>query len=274
MFIPRLISGIVLVLIALVTVNMGGWVLWAVNLFISIVGMMEMYRVFKIHRKPISIIGYALTCFYYCFLQTDMSIHLMLGMAVLAFLVLMTIYVITFPKFKTDEITAVMFGCLYPGIMLSFLYLLRCVPEGNYLVWLIFLSSWGNDTCAYCVGMICKKLFKTHQMTPVLSPKKSVEGGIGGVAGAAILGAVFGMVFDGKINTFSIPAPAACGVLCLCGGIISMIGDLAASAIKRNHDIKDYGHLIPGHGGIMDRFDSIVFSAPVLYFVTLVLQAF
>lgn len=274
MFIPRLISGIVLVAIALVTVNAGGWILWAVNLFISLVGTMEMYRVLKVHRKPISVIGYALICFYYCFLRSEMSIDLMLGIAVLAFLLLMTVYVVTFPRYKTDEITSVMFGCMYPGIMLSFLYLMRCMPEGRYLVWLIFLSSWGSDTFAYCVGMLCKRFFKTHQMTPVLSPKKSVEGGIGGLAGAVLLGVVFGAVCAGQINTFSVPAPAACGALCLCGGVISMIGDLAASAIKRNHDVKDYGHLIPGHGGIMDRFDSIVFSAPVLYFVTLALRAF
>jgi phosphatidate cytidylyltransferase len=272
MFIPRLISGIVLVLIALVTVNMGGLVLWCVNLFLSLVGMMEMYRALNVHKKPISIVGYALTCFYYCFLLTDMSVYVMLGMAVLAFLVLMTFYVVTFPRYKTDEITAVLFGCIYPGMMLSFLYLLRGVEEGGYLVWLIFLSSWGSDTCAYCVGMLFKKFLKTHQMTPVLSPKKSVEGGIGGLAGATLLGVIFGAVFAGKLYTFSIPASVACGVLCLCGGIISMIGDLAASAIKRNHDIKDYGHLIPGHGGIMDRFDSIVFCAPVLYFITLALQ--
>ncbi len=274
MFVPRLISGIVLVIIALVTVNMGGWVLWAVNLFLSLVGMMEMYRVFDVHKKSISAIGYFLVCFYYCFLMTDISIYVFLGVAILCFMLLMTVYVVTFPEYKTEEIMAVVFGAIYPGIMLSFLYLLRGVDEGQYLVWLIFLSSWGNDTCAYCVGMICKKFFKTHQMTPVLSPKKSVEGGVGGVLGATLLGAVFGAVFSEKIHTFSLAVPLACAILCLCGGIISMLGDLAASAIKRNHDVKDYGHLIPGHGGIMDRFDSIVFSAPILYFVTLLLETF
>ncbi len=273
MFIPRLISGIVLIIIALVTVNIGGWVLWAVNFFISIVGMMEMYRVFQVHKKSVCAMGYGLTFFYYCFLLTDMDLRVMLGVGVLAFLLLMTVYVVTFPRLKTEDIMAVCFGCVYPGVLLSFLYLMRCLPEGNYLVWLIFLSSWGSDTCAYCVGMLCKKFFKTHQMTPVLSPKKSVEGGVGGIAGAALLGAVFGAVFGEHIHAFSIPVPIACCVLCLCGGMISMIGDLAASAIKRNHSIKDYGHLIPGHGGIMDRFDSIVFSAPVLYFVTCLLQS-
>ena len=106
-------------------------------------------------------------------------------------------------------------------------------------------------------------------MTPKLSPKKSVEGGIGGVAGAAILGAVYGLAIAGKMGDGS--HIAAFAVICAAGGLISMVGDLAASAIKRNHDIKDYGHLIPGHGGILDRFDSVILIAPVIYYLALAL---
>lgn len=272
MFVKRLISGVVLLIIALVTVNMGGLMLWAVNLFISLVGMMEMYRVFQVHKKSVCLMGYGLIGFYYIFLWFQISQMYILGAGVLAFLLIMSLYVITFPRLKTEDVMTVCFGGIYPGVLLSFLYLTRQMPEGNYLVWLIFLSSWGNDTCAYCVGMVFKKLYKTHQMAPVLSPKKSVEGGVGGIVGAALLGALYGAIFSGKLTTFSLPAPVACGLLCLSGGIISMIGDLAASAIKRNHNVKDYGNWIPGHGGIMDRFDSIVFCAPVLYFVAYLLQ--
>lgn len=272
MFVPRLISGIVLVLIALVTVNLGGWVLWCVNLFISLVGMMEIYRVFNIHKSVPGVIGYIGVFAYYLIIGFGLKSSFIAALLIITFLILMSYMVVTFPKYKTEEIMTVVFGIIYPGVMLSFMYLLRNLPEGQLLVWLIFLSSWGNDTCAYCVGNISKKLGTTHRMTPVLSPKKSVEGGVGGILGAAILGAVFGLVFDKSISAFSIPVPAACAILCFCGGIIAMLGDLAASAVKRNHNIKDYGHLIPGHGGIMDRFDSIVFAAPVLYFVTLLLQ--
>ena len=94
-------------------------------------------------------------------------------------------------------------------------------------------------------------------MAPVLSPKKSIEGGIGGVVGAALLGYLYG--------TFFTPSAMGCAVFCAAGAVLSQIGDLAASAIKRNHNIKDYGHLIPGHGGILDRFDSVIFTAPVIY---------
>ena len=110
-------------------------------------------------------------------------------------------------------------------------------------------------------------LIGKHKMAPILSPKKSVEGGVGGVVGAALLGAIFAAC----MNHFASAdvSPVLCAVICGVGGAISQIGDLSASAIKRNHEIKDYGKLIPGHGGILDRFDSVIFTAPIIYYLTL-----
>ena len=102
-------------------------------------------------------------------------------------------------------------------------------------------------------------------MTPKLSPKKTVEAAIGGVVGAAVLGFLYGTFF--KNNMIQVINPGVIsGAACAIAAVISMVGDLAASAIKRNHDIKDYGNLIPGHGGILDRFDSMIFTAPAIYF--------
>ena len=109
-------------------------------------------------------------------------------------------------------------------------------------------------------------LIGRHKMSPKLSPKKSVEGAVGGVVGAALLTALFGTVFRQamEITTAEVWALAAIAAV---GALISMVGDLAASAIKRNYDIKDYGTLIPGHGGILDRFDSVIITAPIVYFL-------
>ena len=150
---------------------------------------------------------------------------------------------------------AAFFGVIYVAVMLSFIYLTRNLPDGKFLVWLIFLCSWGCDTCAYCVGMLIGK----HKMAPVLSPKKSIEGAVGGVAGAALLGVIYATATHGKMAEYA--------VICAVGALISMVGDLAASAIKRNQNIKDYGKLIPGHGGILDRFDSVIITAPVIYYL-------
>ena len=101
-------------------------------------------------------------------------------------------------------------------------------------------------------------------MAPVLSPKKSIEGAVGGVIGAAALGAIYAAIFADKIQ-LSINPIIAFAIICAVGALISMVGDLAASAIKRNHNIKDYGKIIPGHGGIMDRFDSVIYVAPIIW---------
>ena len=146
--------------------------------------------------------------------------------------------------------------------MLSYVYQIRCLNNGLYLAFLIFICSWGCDTSAYCVG----KLIGKHKMSPVLSPKKSVEGAIGGVVGTALLTVIYLSVFRTQmaIGTGQIVVLA---VISAIAAAISMVGDLTASAIKRNYDIKDYGNLIPGHGGILDRFDSMIITAPIIYYL-------
>lgn len=113
-------------------------------------------------------------------------------------------------------------------------------------------------------------LIGKHKMAPVLSPKKSVEGGVGGVLGAALLGSLYAAA----INHFAGAGANALhyALICGVGSLIAQVGDLAASAIKRDNDIKDYGKLIPGHGGILDRFDSVIFTAPVIYYLSVMLM--
>ena len=261
MFVTRLISGVVLVAIALVTIGLGNWVLFATLLLVSLIGARELYQAMKVSKKGFSLLelgGYAGIILYYLgMVFLEEKFHLA---AILAGLViLMFIYVFRYPEYHAHQVMAAFFGIVYVGVMLSCIYQARMLPGGHLHVWLIFLCSWGCDTCAYCAGM----LFGKHKMAPVLSPKKSVEGAVGGVAGAVLLGVIFAAVTKG-------PAAEYAGI-CGAGALISMVGDLAASAVKRNMEIKDYGKLIPGHGGILDRFDSVIFTAPVIYYLALVL---
>ena len=257
MFKTRLISGILLVIAALLTIISGSYVLFFTLLCISLIGMQELYKAMGIHEDRtglLEIVGYLGAVLYY--------ISLLLGfesyglMAVLVSLILvMFVYVFTYPKYHANQVMAAFFGVVYVAVMLSFILMTRNLPDGKFIVWLIFLCSWGCDTCAYCVGMLIGK----HKMAPVLSPKKSVEGGVGGVVGAALLGVIYAAATQGPMVEYA--------VICGIGALISMVGDLAASAIKRNQGIKDYGKLIPGHGGILDRFDSVIFTAPVIYYL-------
>ena len=109
-------------------------------------------------------------------------------------------------------------------------------------------------------------LIGKHKMSPKLSPKKSIEGAVGGVVGTGLLTALYCYIFRAalEIDVKEIVILAIASGVC---GLISMVGDLTASAIKRNYDIKDYGTLIPGHGGIMDRFDSMIITAPIIYYM-------
>lgn len=260
MFTKRLISGIILVILAIIIVSTGGTLLYVTTALISFIGLFELYRVMKIEKNPLGIVGYLTALSYYGLVWFDGQ-HYVTLMAIAALMVLMSLYVFTFPRFKTEEVTVAFFGVFYVAVMLSYLYQVRAMADGRYLVWLIFISSWGCDTSAYCVGM----LFGKHKLAPVLSPKKSIEGAVGGVAGAALLGFLFAAVFGDNMKELASPQ-ASCALACAIAAVISQIGDLAASAIKRNHDIKDYGHLIPGHGGILDRFDSMLFTAPAIFF--------
>ena len=185
MFWTRLISGIVLVILAVVLVPMGGALLYCVTAAISLIGMFELYRVMKIENRLPGMVGYAACLAYYGIVWFEGQDYVTL-LAIAALMLLMTVYVFTFPTYSTEQITVAFFGIFYLGIMLSYLYQVREMPDGKYLVWLIFLSSWGCDTCAYCAGM----LFGKHRLAPVLSPKKSIEGAIGGVVGAALLGCI------------------------------------------------------------------------------------
>ena len=266
MFTTRLISGIVLVILALFVVSAGGSILFGVVGMISLVGLFELYRVMKIEKTPLGFIGYGTCIAYYGLLWFEGQQFVTL-MCIAALMLLMSVYVFTFPKYKTEEITIVFFGVFYVAVMLSYLFQVRQMPDGGYLVWLIFLSSWGCDTCAYCVGV----LFGKHKLAPVLSPKKSIEGAIGGVAGAAVLGFLYALTFQTQMAGIKNPQ-LVCALACAIAAVISQIGDLAASAIKRNHQVKDYGHLIPGHGGVLDRFDSMIFTAPAIYFAVTFLR--
>ncbi len=261
MFKTRLLSGILLVILALVTIISGGDVLFGTLLLISFIGMTEIYRVLEISGTLLGGVGYLAATGYYIIIRMGRTDHVIT--LVIAFLIaIMMAYVFFYPKYRSEQIMLAFFGLFYVAFMLSYVYQIRMMPEGAFLVWLVFLCSWGCDTCAYCVGMLIGK----HKMAPKLSPKKSIEGAVGGIIGAAFLGALYAMV----VNRFSIDTYANVllyAIICGVGALISQVGDLAASAIKRNHDIKDYGNLIPGHGGILDRFDSVIFTAPIIYYM-------
>ena len=263
MFKTRLLSGIVLVIAAIFLIVTGNEVLLFSTLLISCIGMFELFSEFKFEKSLLPVVPYiALILFYINLRWSFIPDVMMLFMGFL--IVLMFVYVLSYPKYDAKQLMAAFFGMFYVGTMLSYVYQIRTLNNGLYLAFLVFLCSWGCDTCAYCVGVLIGK----HKMAPKLSPKKSIEGAVGGVLGSALLTALYCFIFRNHMNIDATEI-AILAVIAAVAGLISMVGDLCASAIKRNYDIKDYGKLIPGHGGILDRFDSMIITAPIIYFLAL-----
>ena len=271
----RTISSIILVIVALAALIPGGVILAAVLYAISVIGFLELTKACGVREKTddgrykginaFEIMGIMMiTCYYLVTYFTKDTSYTVMVM-ILAFIAMMFVYVFGFPKFTAEQVMCTYFSFIYAPVMLSFIFLTREIDNGIYLVWMVFICSWISDTFAYLTGIMIGK----HKLAPKLSPKKSIEGSIGGIVGAALVGAAFGAYMDSVliIGNLAIVLAIVGGV----GSVISQVGDLAASAIKRNHGIKDYGKLIPGHGGIMDRFDSVIFTAPITYFLLMLL---
>lgn len=266
----RTISAAVLVVAALAAILPGGIVLALTLYAISIIGFFELTKACGVRvGKQINALEWmGVFCITIYYAVTYLVQDTTYGMALMIFMLiaLMFVYVFGFSKYHANQVMNTYFSLIYAPVMLSFVFLTRQLENGIYLVWMIFISSWISDTFAYLVGVMIGK----HKLAPVLSPKKSIEGAVGGIVGAAVVGALFGAYLDNTLYTeyFAILLAIVGGV----GSVISQVGDLAASAIKRNHEIKDYGKLIPGHGGIMDRFDSVIFTAPITYFLIILLE--
>jgi phosphatidate cytidylyltransferase len=266
----RTISSVIIVICALASILPGGIILAAVSFIISVIGFFELTKACKVREgkdiNALEIMGILIITIYYVIMYITQDTTYMTMVIILALIAVMFVYVFGFPKFHANQVMNTYFSLIYCPVMLSFIFLTRQLENGIYLVWMIFISSWISDTCAYAVGVIIGK----HKLAPVLSPKKSIEGSIGGIVGAAVVGVIYGAYLEGALglDNFTIILAVVGGV----GSVISQVGDLAASAIKRNHEIKDYGKLIPGHGGIMDRFDSVIFTAPITYFLIILLM--
>ncbi|MBQ6622865.1 MAG: phosphatidate cytidylyltransferase [Mogibacterium sp.] len=262
----RVISGIIMVPLLLV-IYFGGIWLWAAATLIALVGLSEFYNGFRnMDIEPSNAIGYVLTAALFGVL----GVMVWRGTPVeSAFPLLMLwmflsvaagfIYGWKITVRGPYDAMATVCGLVYIPFFAAHIVLLD-QTEYRLMTWIIVLAAFGSDIFAYFTGYLIGK----HKMAPNLSPKKTVEGGIGGVVGGALLAGLFGVLFYKEQLTL-------CIVLGLIGAAAAEAGDLTASAFKRRMGIKDYGHLIPGHGGIMDRFDSVLFVAPVIYYLTMMI---
>ncbi len=227
---------------------------------ISCIGTFEFYKAFKTKGyKPFEAIGYIASLSIICIGYLDNEIIktvLFFALPVILF-ILFCRSIITNLKYNVMDIAVTVLGVIYVAFLFSFIVFTRHLENGYYYIWYILAGAWATDTFAYLVGV----KFGKHKFTEV-SPKKSIEGAIGGIIGCA----VFYGLFTWYLNTLGIQINII--VMIILGiivSIVSEIGDLAESSIKRYCEVKDSGAIMPGHGGILDRFDSVLMIVPVIY---------
>lgn len=249
----RIISALVALPLLLAVVYFGGTPLFLATLVVSLIGLYEFYGAMKaMDRKPIAWCGY-LGAVLLLFQMRGLLPHVPYLVPVTMIMVL-SIIPMAKPQYTIQDSIVTLYGVCYVPLLLGHIFL---IDQGDQpqVLWLVFLIAWGSDTFAYFTGYFLGK----RKLCPTISPKKTVEGAIGGALGAMIISGIFGYYFlyDHLLLVM------AMGLL---GSIISVLGDLTASIIKRTVGIKDYGNIMPGHGGVLDRFDSILFTAPFVYY--------
>lgn len=258
----RIISAAVgLVLLAAVLMFYETILLDLAVAFLSGVAVYEMIKTVGLHKEK----TFALVCVAFAVLFSSefyQRLSSLSGFVEFGLGIIILIFVLRNHKeVRATEAAFVFFFTLFIPKAFSIVILFRSYEEAvfYFLILTSFAVAWLNDTCAYFSG----RFFGKRKLCPEISPKKTVEGAIGGVFGEVILSAVLAFIYASAtgytINWvgFVLFLPV--------GAVLAILGDLSASIIKRQFGIKDYGNIMPGHGGVMDRFDSWIFVAPVLY---------
>ena len=230
---------------------------------ISIICMYEYFTVISKVAHPIKWAGYLSTIIValIAFLSVQTIMQVVMFAIPILILVMFLKVIITNMETTFKDVAYTFLGICYVTLFIMFLSLIRGLDNGKFLIGFVILIAWSTDIFAYLIG----KYFGKHYFSKV-SPKKTIEGCIAGVIGAIIVGIGYTLI----INSFAytgINNYLAVGIISLVLSIISQIGDFVASSIKRFADIKDYGNLLPGHGGMLDRIDSLIFIAPFAYLI-------
>ncbi len=251
----RVLSGVLAVPLLIFLVYSGGWVLRISLIIVVLIALREFYNSFNQRDIfPISYVGYIFTIFMYL---NDSSNYINISVIMITLtLLIMFLFV---KKITYTDIAVTLLGFLYIPLLLLHINLTSNLNSGIF-IWFIFIIAWSADTSAYFAGYFFgTKIFGSRKLFPEVSPKKTIEGFIGGVLGSVLASFTFSYYFIPDFTFHSI-------IIAFFGSIISQTGDLVASRIKRAVGIKDFGNIMPGHGGILDRFDSILLVAPFVYY--------
>ena len=246
----RIISGVIGFSLLLLIVILGGKILNIAILAISLIAIHEFHKAIRNieNINPVRSLNYIFTVGLFL---TNYSEKISVDFIIFIYIVSLLVSSVFSKKHTLKDTAMSLLGGLYIPFFFYHMYLLN----DSIYIWIVFLSAFATDTFAYFSGMF----FGKHKLYPSVSPKKTIEGSVGGIIGCVITITLFSLYFK-LDNIFGLV------ILSIVLSVMSQIGDLTASKIKRTAEIKDYGDLMPGHGGILDRFDSILFTTPIVYY--------
>lgn len=235
---------------------------------VALMGLRALYEYFTVVKarglRPLQAIGYFFGAIHFVlfFLQGELIVISITMMLVTVTSLIASVFLRE--RSFIDAAVTVM-GYIYAIAFFSLILLIYEMPGGNWYVLTIFTISWLTDTMAYFTG----RFFGKRKLIPEVSPKKTVEGAVGGLIGGALATMLYGIILH-RLGQSQLMAPGHFLAMGFGGSIFAQIGDLIASSIKRDCGVKDYPKLIPGHGGILDRFDSVLMAAvSVFLYLTL-----
>jgi len=254
----RLITSVIFIPILFLAVHFGGASFFLMVAGTAIIGLIEFYDLQRYRSNPQYETGIVVSLI----LCISAFRRIYSPISILVFLIFLSLIIELFKKSFSKKIerhsvvnnvAATIFGVLYVTFLLSHLFFLR--ERGLRFIYLLFFGTWCADSAAYFVG----KKWGRHKLIPKISMHKSIEGAIGGIsAGLLVFLIARFWIFD-----FSLETSLLLGILI---GIFAQAGDLVESLLKRDVETKDSGDFIPGHGGLLDRFDSLLFTAPFFYY--------
>ena len=270
----RVLTSIGIAVVGIPLLVFSGYIVFpiALSLF-AFIAAFELLRVIGIHRNyfisvPAYLIALALPLGTY--FVTDTSKYLLLCLLVffVYLIYLFSVAVFMRGKLHFSDMSEAFVTLFYVIGAFTALAILRGLDYGAWLLGFVFMGSWGCDVFAYFVGSLIGK----HKLIPEISPKKTIEGSLGGIVFATLGYLLLGFIMSKTSEVIpNYIVLVVAGIIC---SIVSQIGDLIASYIKREHGVKDYGRLLPGHGGIMDRFDSSLAVSTVLMIICLIYNPF
>ena len=257
---------IALVVLAPFLIFSGTFMIEIFTITLSCIGAYEILKCLKFEKKyyisvPTYILAGLVPVLSRRIASTDLFFKILFFLFFLYMFYLMVVAVFSKSKVIINDIALAYIMVIYIIFSFSCIILLRDIKYGQYIFLLIFISAWMTDVGAYLIG----KPFGKHKLIPDVSPNKTVEGAIGGIVvcvlSFCLYGLIIGLIYEAT------PRFIPLIIMGIVMSIISICGDLIASLVKRKYSIKDYGEVFPGHGGVMDRFDSIIATAPFLYMV-------